>query len=91
MNKEELVGAVLGSKAGLASKAAAERAVNAVLDGIRKGLQKDKRVQLIGFGTFSVKKRGPRKVRNPHTGEMMNVKARRVAHFKPGKALNDAV
>ena len=91
MNKGQLVEAVLASKAGLPSKAAAEKAVNAVLETIKSGLKKDKKVQLVGFGTFSVKKRGARKVRNPRTQEMMKVKARRVVHFKPGKPLNDSV
>ncbi len=91
MNKGELVEAVLGSKAGLESKASAEKATNAVLDAIKKGLKKDKKVQLVGFGTFSVKKRAARKVRNPQTGETMKVKAKRVVHFKPGKALNDSI
>ena len=91
MNKGELIEAVLASPAGLPSKTAAEKAVNAVLDAIRKGLKKDKKVQLVGFGTFTVKKRGARKVRNPQTHEMMNVKARRVVHFKPGKPLNDSI
>ena len=92
MNKGELVEAVLASKAGLPSKVAAERAVNAVLDVIKKGLKKEKKVQLVGFRTFSVKKRGARQVPNPRKpGEMIKVKARRVVHIKPGKPLNDFV
>jgi len=65
MNKQELVEAVakeLGT-----SKAGGERAVSAVLGGITKGVKKDKNVQLIGFGTFSVKKRKARMARNPQT------------------------
>ena len=90
MNKGELVEAVFASGAGLPSKAAAEKALNAVLEAVKKGLKKEKRVGLVGFGTFSVRKRAARTVRTPN-GEIRKVKARRVVHFKPGKALNDSI
>ena len=89
MNKAQLVEAVrktLGS-----SKADAERGVNAVLDGIKKGLKKDKAVQLVGFGSFSVKKRKARMGRNPQTGAKIRIAASRTVGFKPGKALKDSV
>ena len=85
MNKAELVEAV--SKDMSSSKAAAERAVNAVLKGVGKGLRKDKRVQLIGFGTFEVRKRKARMGRNPQTGETMRIPARNAVVFKASKAL----
>jgi DNA-binding protein HU-beta len=91
MNKGELVEAVLGADVGLASKAAAERAVNAVLDGIKKGMKKDRKVQLVGFGTFIVKKSAARKVRNPATGEMMKVKPKWGVRFKAGKELKSSL
>jgi DNA-binding protein HU-beta len=89
MNKQELVEAV--SKELGTSKAGGERAVNAVLCGITKGVKKDKSVQLIGFGTFSVKKRKARMARNPQTGDAIKVKASRTVGFKVGKKFKDMV
>jgi DNA-binding protein HU-beta len=90
MNKQELVLAVLdGSKGGIATKAAAERAVNGVLDGIEAGIKKDGVVQLIGFGTFSVKSRAARKGRNPATGAEIKIKASKTVGFKAGVALKE--
>ncbi|MCP4272766.1 MAG: HU family DNA-binding protein [Gammaproteobacteria bacterium] len=89
MNKQELVEAVakeLGT-----SKAGGERAVNAVLCGISKGVKKDKSVQLIGFGTFSVKKRKARTARNPQTGEPIQVKASRTVGSQVGQKFKDMV
>ena len=89
MNKQDLVEAV-AQKLGT-SKAGGGRAVNAVLCGISKGVKKDKSVQLIGFGTFSVKKRKARTGRNPQTGETIKIKASRTVGFKAGKKLKDSV
>jgi DNA-binding protein HU-beta len=89
MNKSDLVQAV-SEKAGV-NKAAAEKAVNAVLDGISNALSKGDRVSLVGFGTFSVSERSARVCRNPRTGEKINVAATKVPKFKPGKALKDKV
>jgi DNA-binding protein HU-beta len=89
MNKAELIDAVAGS-ADL-SKAAATRAVDSVLDAIEKALKKGSNVTLVGFGTFSVRKRKARMGRNPRTGEVINIKASKVPGFKPGKALKDAI
>jgi len=85
MNKVELVANVQKSLG--TSKADAERAVNAVIDGIKTGIKKTKTVQLIGFGTF---KTGTRKARvgvNPKTGEKIKIKASKVVKFQAGKAL----
>jgi DNA-binding protein HU-beta len=88
MNKAELVEAVQKSLGADTSKAAAERAVAAVLEGIEKGLKgKDKAVQLIGFGTFSVTKRAARQGINPQTGEKIKIKASKTVKFKPGAGL----
>ena len=88
MNKQDLVAAVLADKeAGIETKAAAERAVNAVLAGIEEGIKKDGLVQLIGFGTFQVKERSARKGRNPKTGEEIKIKASKTVSFKVGAAL----
>lgn len=92
MNKGELVEKVMADKdSKIESKAQAERAVNAVLDAIKKGLKKEKKVSLVGFGTFSVKNRPRRKVVNPQTKEKMWAKASKTVKFKPGKALKDAL
>lgn len=88
MNKQDLVAAVMANKeASIETKAAAERAVNAVLAGIEDGIKKDGLVQLIGFGTFQVKERSARKGRNPKTGEEIKIKASKTVSFKVGAAL----
>ena len=88
MNKQELIDAILANKeAGIESKAAAARALDAVLDGIAAGLKKDGNVQLIGFGTFAVKSRAARTGRNPQTGATIKIKASKTVGFKAGAAL----
>jgi DNA-binding protein HU-beta len=88
MNKQDLIEAVLANKeAGIESKAAAARAIDAVLDGIAAGLKKDGNVQLIGFGTFAVKSRAARTGRNPQTGATIKIKASKTVGFKAGAAL----
>ena len=90
MNTQELVLAVLqDSKSGIETKASAERAVNAVLDAIETGIKKDAVVQLIGFGTFTVKTRAARKGRNPSTGAEIKIKASKTVGFKAGVALKE--
>ena len=90
MNKQELVAAVLADKTvGLDSKAAAERIVNAVIGGITAGIKKDGTVQLIGFGTFTIKSRVARKGRNPATGEEIKIKASKTVGFMAGAALKE--
>ncbi len=89
MNKSDLA-QVVAEKAGL-SKSAAEKAVNAVFEGISDALGKGEKVSLVGFGTFSVSQRAARVCRNPRTGEKINVAAANVPKFKPGKGLKDKV
>lgn len=90
MNKQDLIQAVLAdNEAGIPSKAAAEKAVNAVLNGIESGIKKDGVVQLIGFGTFGIKSRSARKGRNPRTGEPIKIKASKSVSFKAGAKLKD--
>jgi DNA-binding protein HU-beta len=89
MNKGDLIEAV--AKDLKASKAAAERAVSAVIENISKGLKKDRKVQLVGFGTFDVRKRKPRKGRNPRTGEAILIKAGKSVGFKAGQILKSSV
>lgn len=85
MNKAELIEEVQKQLKG--TKAEAERAINAVLEAIKKGIKKHKVVQLIGFGTFSVVKRAARMGINPQTKEKMKIKASRAVKFKAGAAL----
>ncbi len=73
------------------SKASANRALNALLEGITATLRDGKSVSLLGFGTFSAKTRAARVGRNPKTGEPINIEAAVVPVFKAGKALKDAV
>ncbi len=89
MNKSELIQAV-ADYAGI-SKSTAGKAVDAVIDNIKKSLAKNDAVTLIGFGTFSVRERAARTGRNPRTGERLEIKAAKVPIFKAGKALKDAV
>ena len=89
MNKSELIEAVAAS-ADL-PKAAAARAVDAVIDSVTESLQKNEPVVLVGFGTFGVKERAARAGRNPQTGATIQIAAAKVPNFKPGKALKDAV
>ena len=91
MNKAELVESVQKSLGGDTSKAAAERAVAAVIDGVEKGLKKDKSVQLIGFGTFSVAKRAARDGINPQTGEKSRIAASKTVKFKAGAGLKGKI
>ena len=91
MNKAQLVAEVQKSLGADTSKAAAERSIEAVLEGIKKGVNKDKNVQLIGFGTFSSKDRPQREARNPKTGEKLTVAAATVPAFSFGKSFKDAV
>ena len=65
--------------------------IDAVLDGIAAGIKKDGNVQLIGFGTFTVKSRAARTGRNPQTGATIKIKASKAPKFKAGKALKDAI
>ena len=85
MNKGDLV-KVIADAAGV-TNASANETLNAVLDSIRKALKKGDKVTLVGFGTFSVSKRAARNGRNPQTGEVIKIKAKKVARFKAGKEL----
>jgi DNA-binding protein HU-beta len=89
VNKIELIEHV--AKQADISKAAAGRALEAVVGGIRSSLRKGNSVTLVGFGTFSIGKRAARAGRNPRTGAAIKIKAAKVPKFRPGKALKDAV
>ncbi|MCX4024811.1 DNA-binding protein HU-beta [Endozoicomonas sp. SM1973] len=89
MNKSELIDAIAASAD--ISKAAAGRALDAMIDSVTKALQGGDQVVLVGFGTFSVKERAARTGRNPQTGEPIQIPAAKIPSFKAGKALKDAV
>ena len=73
------------------SKAAADKALNSFMDGIKKTLKKGNKVTLVGFGTFSVGKRAARTGRNPQTGAAIKIKASKAPKFKAGKGFKDAI
>jgi DNA-binding protein HU-beta len=73
------------------SKAAAARALEAMIGGVKSTLKKSGSVSLVGFGTFTVTERDARAGRNPRTGVTINIKAAKVPKFRPGKALKDAI
>ena len=89
MNKAELIDAIV--KETELTKAAATRALNAVLDTVVKAVAKKQDVQLIGFGTFKVAKRAARMGKNPRTGEAVKIAAATVPKFSAGAAFKAAV
>lgn len=89
MNKAELVLEVQQTLGEDASKALAERAVDAVIESIKKGVKKDQSVQLIGFGTFSITERAARTGVNPKTGEKIQIAASKTVKFKAGAGLKE--
>lgn len=89
MNKAELINAA-ALKADV-SKKDAEAVITAALDAITEALAESEKVQLVGFGSFEVKKRAARLGRNPKTKESIEIPASVVPTFKAGKALKDAV
>ncbi len=89
MTKADLIEA-LANKLGI-NRTEAEKAVNIVLDDIVNALHQGERVNISGFGTFSVSTRQARTGRNPKTGESIDIAASRSAKFKPGKQLKDSL
>ena len=87
MNKTELVEHI-ANQADI-SKAAAARALDAVMGAVRTTLKKGGTVSLVGFGSFAVTKRPARTGRNPRTGEAVKVEDKKVPFFKTGKLLRD--
>ncbi len=88
MNKGDLVNKVAEV---VSSKKEAQKAVDSVISVITEALKQDESVTLVGFGTFKTAKRDARKGRNPQTGEEIQIKARIVPKFVPGKALKEAL
>ncbi len=95
MNKADFIAGLLKAKdCPFESKAAAEKGLNFILNGIKGALSKGKlprTIQFVGFGTFKVTRRKARKAKNPRTGEIIKVKAKNAPGFKAGKSFKDAV
>ena len=89
MNKQELIDNMAESAD--ISKASAARALEAMVDSVTGALKSGDSLTLVGFGTFSVRKREARAGRNPKTGETIQIKAANVPAFKAGKALKEAL
>jgi DNA-binding protein HU-beta len=89
VNKSELIEHI--ARQADISKAAAGRALDAMIGGVRTTLKKGGSVTLVGFGTFAVSKRSSRVGRNPRTGEAIKIKSAKLPKFRPGKALKDAI
>ena len=89
MNKSELIAAI-AAKTG-ETKKSAEATVNAFVETVTETLTKGDKVQLVGFGSFEVRKRAARKGRNPQTKEEIKIPASKAPVFKAGKALKDLV
>lgn len=89
MNKFELIDAV-AEKTGLTKKDS-EAAITATFEAIAEALSRQERVQLVGFGSFEVKRRAARVGRNPKTGAAVQIPAAKTPVFKAGKALRDSV
>lgn len=90
MTRSDLVEA-LSAKFGQLTHRDAEFAVKAILDAMGDALVKGHRIEIRGFGSFTVNRRSPRVGRNPRSGESVLIPEKRVPHFKPGKALREEV
>ncbi len=89
MTKADLVEKIAGNAS--ITKAAAERALNAVLEAISAGLKQEEKLTLVGFGSFVVENRKARQGRNPRTGEAITIPASRSVKFRPGKQLKESL
>ena len=89
MNKAELVSAI-ATDAGV-SKSVASKVLESVINNVTESLKKGDKVTLVGFGTFSVTKRKARTGRNPQTGKEIEIPAKKVAKFRAGAKLAEAV
>jgi DNA-binding protein HU-beta len=85
MNKAELISKIADDAA--ITKGQANAAVDSFVEAVTKTLKGNGKVTLVGFGTFSVSKRAARNGRNPQTGQVIKIKAKKVARFKAGKEL----
>jgi integration host factor subunit beta len=89
MTKAELVEEV--ARVSDLTKKHSESIVNTVFDSIVEALQKDEKIELRGFGSFRIRQRRSRQGRNPKTGDKVDVPAKRIPYFKPGKELKELI
>ncbi|MDR2129046.1 MAG: integration host factor subunit beta [Burkholderiaceae bacterium] len=90
MTRSDLVD-LLAERFGQLTRHDADAAVKTLLDAMSDALVRGHRIEIRGFGSFAISRRPPRLGRNPRTGESVPIPERRVPHFKPGKALREAV
>lgn len=90
MTRSDLV-ELLAERFGQLTHRDAEAAVKTILDSMSDALTRGHRIEVRGFGSFSINRRAPRLGRNPRTGESVQIPERRVPHFKPGKALRETI
>ena len=89
MNKADLI-QIIAKEAGITNKQADE-AITAFVEAVKKSLKKGKRVSLVGFGSWEVKKRKARNGVNPQTGKKIKIPATKVPKFNPGKELREKI
>ena len=90
MTKSELIERIVTHQGQLSSKDV-ELAIKTMLEQMSQALSTGDRIEIRGFGSFSINRRPPRMGRNPRSGETVSIPEKRVPHFKPGKALREAV
>ena len=90
MTRSDLV-ELLAERFGQLTQRDADAAVKTILDAMSDALVRGHRIEIRGFGSFSINRRPPRVGRNPRSGEEVTIPEKLVAHFKPGKALREAV
>ena len=90
MTRSDLV-EELAARFGQLTQRDAEYAVKTILDAVSDALVRGHRIEIRGFGSFSVNRRPPRMGRNPRSGEAVHIPEKRVPHFKPGEALRETV
>lgn len=90
MTRSELIRALADKQSHLSYKEI-EAIVKYVFDLMSKALSDEERIEIRGFGSFSLRYRASRLARNPKTGERLNTESKYAAHFKPGKELKERV
>jgi integration host factor subunit beta len=90
MTKSELIERITATQPGLSAKDV-ELAVKAIIDQMSNSLAQGERIEIRGFGSFSLHYRSPRKGRNPKTGDTVELEGKYVPHFKPGKEMRERV
>ena len=90
MTKSELVDKIVEAN-GVLTRKESEMVVNIIFDSMGEALQKGEKVEIRGFGSFTVRERGAREACNPKSGEIVNIPAKKTPFFKTGKELRERV